>query len=639
MTEDQYTSTYELARRQLNDIQTTAADWQEGPLLLLAGPGSGKTRVLTVRIARILNESASKRFRILALTFTTKAADEMRDRLAALTPHAESRAFVGTFHSFAGEVLRNHGTHVDVPSDFRLLSRDEDRRALLLEAIKSDRSSGLSSDDASLISVIDRLKSRLVPPQGCARRFKDSRYGARVEKIYALYEKALKVDNSLDFSSLIFLSRKLFHDFPTLAAQYSSTYRYWFVDEFQDTTGAQYALIRDMAARNFKNIFAVADDDQIIYQWNGASYKFFEVFNNDFSPTTIFLPTNYRCPPDVVHCANLLIRHNKLRTPNKPPLMAAKLESEKTIRLRKYQTDAEEFEAVAASIKELPSQAGVVVLARNRHLLEGVKQSLIMLGIKAAIAQRRDDFVTPQIVWLQSSLRLLSRRQDQRALELLTIAYNRIAGVNVELVDVINQADTTQTDYLTSWMAYVSASDLSAVGRDLLSKLEEASTRPGRYREYSTAVVTIFRRQIGDAPTAETIDNDFVEDLSAWTEIEKSIRQQIGANAPLDHFLQELASRSKEPPINDDTVPLMTIHGSKGKEFNTVYLIGMAEDVLPSYQAIRSSAPEDLEEERRNCFVAITRTQGTLNLSYAEKYRSFTKTPSRFLKEMGFEAL
>ena len=406
-------------------------------------------------------------------------------------------------------------------------------------------------------------------------------------------------------------------------------------DEFQDTTDGQYRLIKALAGDGFRNLFAVADDDQIIYQWNGASYQQIQRFRADFQPTEIQLPTNYRCPPSIVAAANQLVVHNTQRTASKQPLEAGKTTllypDGQHIRLMRYTSEDAEAAAIAAGIAGIDqSKRGeVAVLARTRALLERMQKVLTEAGVLAAIAQRRDDFRSAQFQWLAAALRLASRPLDRRALDTLTGAFNRWFDSEISSDDVAAAADISSLSLLAEW-----ASAAASVEDDQAKKLIEMASALGRQPATFRDFIAQFLELLPEHNAEETTDIE--EDRAAWVALFRSIGQTIGRDAPLEQFLQELALRSKEPPVGPETVRLMTIHGAKGKEFDHVYVVGLAEDVLPSFQSLRSGENSaEMEEERRNCFVAITRAREWLCLSYADRYRGWQKQPSRFLTEMG----
>lgn len=622
-----------IAMSQLTEAQSAAVNWLDGPLFVLAGPGSGKTRVLTTRVAKLLDETPEKSFRVMALTFTNKAADEMATRIEAFVPEQQNRAMIGTFHSFCMQMLQQHGSHIGINPNFAIYSLKSDRADLLREAIRED---GLDTDDERFLGTIDKLKARLIQPEGSARLFRDSVVGERVEQVYRAYEAALGRANALDFGSLIAQAYRLISTFPGVALHYRRTYAYWMFDEFQDTTDGQYRLIKVLAGDSFRNVLAVADDDQIIYQWNGASFQQIQRFRADFQPTEIQLPTNYRCPPSIVAAANQLVVNNTQRTASKKPLEAGKtnlLYPDGHISLLRFSSEDTEAAGIAAAISGIDSakRGEVAILARTRALLERMQKALSCEAVPAAIAQRRDDFRSPQFLWLSAVLRLAARPLDRRGLDALTGAFNRWFGTDIWSDDVAAAADISSRSLLSEW-----STAAAAVADDRVKALAGIamglSDQPSTFRTAITNALTHFPQD-----NEENI-SDLAEDRAAWNSLVRSIGQAIGRNAPLDQFLQELALRSKEPPVGGNTVTLMTIHSAKGKEFDHVYVIGLAEDVLPSFQSVKAGeqSPE-MEEERRNCFVAITRARERLCLSYADRYRGYLKSPSRFLEEMGLE--
>jgi DNA helicase II / ATP-dependent DNA helicase PcrA len=631
-------SAYEQAINELRDLQRYAVDWQEGPALILAGPGSGKTRVLTTRIARLLQESPNQRFRILALTFTNKAADEMRTRVAALCDNTDDRALVGTFHSFCTDILRQHGAHIDIQTDFTIYSLEDDRREVLRDIIKRDPSlAPAGHDDNQILRTIDALMSRFATADAAKSLFRDQTIGACYAALYARYEEELRQLNALDFSSLLLQTYRLITTYPAIAERYRKTYRHWLIDEFQDTNRPQYRIIKDLAGTTFKNLFVVADDDQIIFEWNGASYQQLERFRADFNPTQIQLPTNYRCPPSIIAAANQLVTHNNTRTPQKAPLIAAKttnlLPADQHLRVVTYMTDNDE----AIGIADLIHRAGpgtwgnTIVLARIRSLLDKLLQQLNNRAVPAIIAQRRDAFLTPQFQWLQAVLHQVARPLDKKNFRFVVDACNAMSGRRDVADDYIAEAEQTSVDYLGVWATHLTEESelyLKTIG-EFVNGLRQQPRNHAAFEDY---FLKEFRKI---AETNEEAHQGLLEDCRAWQELKAVIAATIDRNASIDQFLQQLDLRSKEPSPRPGSVRLMTIHAAKGGEADYVYVIGMAEDNIPSFQSIRKGdkSPE-MEEERRNCFVAITRTREQLTLSTAKQYRGWTKQPSRFLKEM-----
>ncbi len=621
----------------LTSIQREAAFWGEGSALVLAGPGSGKTRVLTARIARILDESRQRNFRVLALTFTTKAAAEMRERVNELVPGLTERTFIGTFHAFCTQLLRQHGSHLGASPDFAIFDQDADREAILNDALvaAARRGEPVTPDDVRWLRTIDELKSRLIVPEKAATRFRDANSAETVARVYALYENALQERNSMDFNGLILGACRLLRDVPGIAERTRRTFPYWLIDEFQDTSPAQYRLIQLAAGDTFKNLFAVADDDQIIYQWAGASYRQIEKIRSEFQPELIQLVENHRCPPEIVSAANLLVANNTFRTPEKRPLIAAKSASPRSIALRVFETDNAESEGLAAEIASGdPALWGnTVILGRTRSLLIPIQRALHAKGVKALVAQRRDRFISPQFTWLQACLDQALRPTDVRTFRVLVDSANRVTGAELDPAILAAAAEAGGLAYFEHW-----AGITQTLGNPLAEELGAFARHLARERvAWRRVVKAAIPLLVETAGEGEGTISDAADDKAAWDACVKEIRAEKGGEIELDELIQGLALRSKEPPRDPLAVTLLTVHASKGLEFDIVYVAGLAESMMPSWQGVKKGdASAEMEEERRNCFVAITRTRERLILSRALSYRGWKKGPSRFLAEMGF---
>jgi DNA helicase II / ATP-dependent DNA helicase PcrA len=641
------TKDFTTAWQELSGIQQKAAEWDEGPLLVLAGPGSGKTRVLTCRIARILDLSRGKTFRILGLTFTNKAADEMRTRVTNFVPGEEGRLFLGTFHSFCADILRQHGTHLGINPNFQIYAQKSDIQAVLDEAVNNVVKKHPEIEEKlvkSLQPVIDNLKSRLIPPADGWKHIANEDTAKRIALIYPAYEAELANRNALDFNSLIMKAYELFTKYPALAQRYRVAYPYICIDEFQDTNEAQYRFIHSLTGGKHKNIYAVADDDQIIYQWNGASHKRLNEFRKDYSPDGIQLPMNYRCPPEVVAIANNLISHNLLRTANKEPLQAFRSSTgPNAVRLLPCFSDQEsEVGEVAQDIRKLHADhlGEVVILARNRKLLDVAEAALHDEGLPALISQRKDEFESSPLAWLHSMLRLASDKQDQKSLEAVCGSFGQLTGIETDPLDVLSESLSSNLGYLQDWIKVVRKSSLSPLIKEGIDKSALYLCTGKDFQSFSRFAFDWFAQlakiqQDPEDPSIEVFAR-YEEEKRVWDNLVREISSALGIGITLEAFLQELQLHSKEPLPQPNTVTLMTIHGVKGKEFEHVYVTGLVEDELPSYQSKKKGddTPE-MEEERRSCYVAITRTIKTLTLSYAERYRGYKKEPSRFLSECG----
>ena len=612
----------------LTSIQREATNWKDGPMLVLAGPGSGKTRVLTCRIARILEASPHERFRILALTFTNKAAGEMVTRLAELVPDLIERVAVDTFHAFCAQVLRQHGAHIGIRPNFAIYSMKADRVAVLDSAIHRAKADGhpVSTDDHQYLGMIECLKSN---PEAAGCR------DDRATLLCRVYDEELRRVNALDFSSLISETCRLFREYPVIAKQYRITYRYWLVDEFQDINQAQYTMIRLMAGEHFRDIFAVADDDQTIYEWNGADVRRIDRFLEDFGATDVKFLINFRCTPDVVRVANRLIVHNRRRTDKGQTVSDRLLKANDRIQLLHFDTDAHEWEGVGKAIAELSDldRERTAVLARNWRLLKGMMSTLEEKGIRYSVVRRREDFRSPEVRCLVAVLGLIARPLDIRYVATLVDSYNRIASRSLGHDELTARAEVNGIGYLHTWLAQVRNDEKEV---ELFEQLRRIVERPTDYEAVDQIVKMLEKRveEIDGEPA--TKGSDLAEDLETWRGAVRSWEHMRNGDRLIPWLLQDLQLRSAESTVAPHSVTLATIHGAKGKEFDHVYLVGLANELLPSYQSLQhGSGSRQVEEERRNCFVAITRARERLTLSWASRYNGYLKEPSLFLKEMG----
>ncbi len=613
----------------LNANQRSAVEWTDGPLLVLAGPGSGKTLVLTVRTARILQEDPDAS--MLALTFTTKAADEMRQRLDKLMGGRADRAHLCTFHSFAGDVLRQHGGHVGIRPDFSMLTNDEDRIAVLegvLSSLCCDTST-IPTDRKNLLFLLDRLFAESYDGEETAPGM--IKTPLWIPPLFKAYCEALQSSNRLDFGALLHFSRVLLSSNPGVARLTRLAWQYVSVDEFQDTNRAQYELLSLLAVGDRPNLFVVADDDQIIYQWNGASPERLLALRSDFGMDVVQLPENFRCPPLIIQLANNLIKFNQTRSVGKQPLVARKVAAE-TPALKAEIFNSEDEEA--ANIPKVIVESGwkpeeCAVLARNAKLLDRAAMALSKNGLQPFIAKRKTEFESPAVRWLFSILRLANGRHDREILRRVCVAWNEYAGVLIQFEDVEAEASLNGGDFLRAWVNTASSREVKDPQAQLLMGLT------------SSLVDRIaFLGILESFWNGKYVDDDLeAEEIATWRDLHASIeREHAPENMTLHLYLQEMDLKSKSPAQLPGSILCLTVHGSKGMEFKHVFLIGMADEVFPSYQATKKG-PEsaEIEEERRNCFVAITRTEETLNISWSRTYNGYSKRPSRFLEEMGFK--
>ena len=630
----------------LNENQLRAVLWNEGPLLVLAGPGSGKTRVLTYRIARLLADSTGERFKILGITFTNRAAGEMRTRLEALSQAEKGRGLLTTFHSFAAEVLRQHGHHIGLRPDFTILVEQADRETVASDAMKS-----LSKDvvdtiphAANALPVLDKLLAECATSEELTQRVKEHRHRQFLTELFTAYRAQLIRGNQLDFASLIGLAVQLLEERPAIAKQFQKVYRYVCVDEFQDTNGTQYRLLRAIIPETRPNLFVVADDDQIIYQWNGADPKRLQELRDRYAMETVQLPENYRCPPAVIELANNLIAHNLDRSLGKEQLRAHKISTSDThLRIFKFADFDQEASWIASELKQtpVPLRTECVVLGRNKKLLDGIIAECAKQGVPAFIAVRKSQFISAPISWLHAALRLANARQDKEQLRRLCKAFYSLEGINLRVEDVVAASSFHNGDYLRGWLnAALTQGAVSAVTRTLLEEMRGTLVDRVDHWAFIEDAFKWFEALQSQPSVIDNAFNEYKEEKDVWSLLQNEVVQQYGkAEVSLHSLLQEFDLRSKEPPPPNDAVRCLTIHSSKGLEFKQVYLIGLVEDQLPSWAAVKKGDDSlEMHEERRNCFVAITRTEEALTITYAGRYFGYPKKPSRFLTEMGITA-
>ncbi|MDE0268969.1 MAG: ATP-dependent helicase [Acidimicrobiaceae bacterium] len=639
----------------LNANQLESVQWSKGPLLVLAGPGSGKTRVLTYRVARMVEESPGKHFRILGLTFTHRAASEMRTRIEGLVSDSRDRILLTTFHSFCANLLRQHGHHIGLRPDFTILAQTIDRQAVLDEAIEETRKdhSEVSYRGEQLLPAVNRLLDNCVSTDTALQEL-NNRNVDKAEVLAAIYANYLRLmieNNQLDFGCLIAETLGLLERNPNVRRLIHRIYPYVCVDEFQDTNLAQYRILTNLVNPSTKNLFVVADDDQIIYQWNGADPKRLQALHTDFGVTVLQLPENYRCPPKVVEAANNLINHNLTRGFDKAAPIAHKPEGDAkdVIRVENFGCFQDEADWIANDIgsNRTTEQSDCVVLARTRKLLKPVVDALQARGIDAYIALRKGEFLSNQMVWLHSVLRLANTRQDREQLRRVCKSFFDLADMNLQVPDIISDAATTDGDYLRAWRRSVlNKTQLDARTRTFLKESIPVLSEKLDFRTFIQAAFDWFDEleppdvEPDMTPRSNGNESEFSEEKNTWHDLVAEVESELGGDqVTLNALLQGLDLRCKTPLPSKDAIPCHTIHAAKGTEFNHVYLVGLVEDQLPSYWAVKKGPDShEIQEERRNCFVAITRVQNSLTLTYSNEVFGWHKSPSRFLQEMGLVA-
>lgn len=622
----------------LNANQQQAAQWQDGPLLVLAGPGSGKTAVLTLRIANLIRNSAVENYRILGLTFTVKAANEMQNRIKELLGENNRRVQLHTFHSFCTDLLRQHGSHLELRPDFSVITDDKDRIAILKE-LKDKKSMEIDDPEDSLKSI-DIMFTHGIDADELPNYFKDGRQEqcSALQSIFNGYLQELIQENQLDFGSMLYFSRKLLATMPRIARQVKTVYRYICVDEFQDTNPAQYKILRLLTKTNTNaaNIFIVADDDQVIFQWNGADPKRLEELKADYLPEIIQLPVNYRCPQKVVEIANRLIKHNLDRLDLKEEGLSYSQESG-IVEVEAFDDFDAEIEGLITKINDVPKnkRETCLVIARSNKLLSKALAVLKDRGVEAEIVNKHQDFTSPLVLALYYSLKLANSPNSRSILNKLCSVATLINGIALSSEDIVAKSNIEELTALRSFFALASESEALRPFCEIGQRTLCDSMQFSSFVEQSFACFDKLNAQ----EDGDGIDPDYIEDKKNWIRISDEIHQRYqGREINLHIFLQELDLMPKSKSLPKYCVRLQTVHTAKGTEFANVFIIGLAEDQFPSYFAIKnddkSKSSKSIQEERRNCFVAITRSSKRLYMSYAKYYFGWPKKPSRFLKEM-----
>ena len=622
----------------LNDEQARAVTHGDGPLLILAGAGSGKTKTLTHRIAYLIGELKVFPSRILAVTFTNKAAKEMRQRLAQLLDEdANNRQFMpwmGTFHSICVRILRMDGAHIGL--DRRFLIYDTDDQVSLMKQIMKAR--GLTDKDIkprAVLSVISNAKNEM----RSAEDFSMSARGPREQKIAELFfasEKALKEAAALDFDDLLTKTVELLQNSPEIRHKWQRQFEYILIDEYQDTNAVQYALIK-LLVNERRNLCVVGDDAQSIYSFRGADYTNILNFERDFPGTTIVkLEQNYRSTGAILDLANSLIQHNIHRTDKNlwtangdgidPKLWQLYSESEEALAI------ANEIQAQIANGRQYGDVAVLYRTNAQSYAIErALRQSYIPYKIVGGL-RFLDRAVVKDVL---AYLRLLYQPSDRVSfLRIVNVPKRGIGTVSV--AKFLDWNDAARRDIVSGLLAVEEADNLTARAKRPLLELGK--------------ILEELQQEIDGSP-AELIEKiikrtgyeDFINDGTPQAEERMEnigvLLAEAKAYVDVPAFLEEMALMSSADTAAEQQVTLMTLHAAKGLEFPVVFLAGLEEGILPHARVFDSGKADDIEEERRLCYVGVTRAREELFVSCASSRTQFGQIgynmPSRFLDEMG----
>jgi DNA helicase-2/ATP-dependent DNA helicase PcrA len=623
----------------LNPAQREAVLHTEGPVLVVAGAGSGKTRVLTRRIAHLVGAVGVKPPEILAITFTNKAAGEMRERVGDLVGPPARAAWVMTFHSACGRILRREAPRLGYRSTFTIYDSADQVRLVkrCLEELERDPK---RFTPRGIHSQISNAKNTLVGPDEYTERvasFSDQ----TVAEVYDLYQKRLFASNAVDFDDMLFLTVDVLERFPEARAKWQEAFRYILVDEYQDTNHAQYRLLQLLAEKH-KNVFAVGDPDQSIYGFRGADIRNVLEFEHDFPGSySIALEQNYRSTQHILDAANGVIRHNRER---KEKNLWSELGDGDPVRVIEVEDEHAEARYVAAEIALLVEEgfsgSEVAVFYRTNAQSRVLEDVLVRQGIAYQVIGGPRFYERAEIKDLIAYLQVLDNPYD--AVSLLRIANRPRRGIgDSSLARLQTWADQRE---ISLWEATAEA-EMAGVGaapqkalkafRGTIDSLMSAAME----LEVPELIGEVLQRSgyIESLEAERTIEaQGRMENLQELVSVAREWREQA-EDTTLSAFLQEISLYSDQDAIRGDTslVTLMTLHNAKGLEFRAVYLIGMEEGIFPHSRSIEE---QGIEEERRLCYVGMTRAQERLTLLHASSRMLYGgrnhNLPSRFLDEV-----
>ncbi|MDK2847970.1 MAG: ATP-dependent helicase UvrD/PcrA [Desulfuromonadales bacterium] len=640
----------------LNDQQLAAVQHTEGPLLLLAGAGSGKTRVITSRIAYLLQDKGIPSQSILAVTFTNKAAREMRERVESMVGRKAAKGMViSTFHALCVRILKEDIQQLGFKKNFSIYGGADQLR--LIRDLLQEVNTGLRKFDADRVQwLISDAKNRLVFPEDFLPKNGDD-YGKVVAAIYPRYQRALKAFNAVDFDDLIMLTVRLLQEKPAVLEKYRQRFRYLMVDEYQDTNAAQYRLLR-LLAEGHRNLCVVGDDDQSIYGWRGADLGNILDFEKDFPGTTVIrLEQNYRSSGNILSAANAVIRNNRKRKIK--ALWTSDGPGDKIDYLL-CDDDEDEARMVVERIMTEKFKAGLnyrnfAILFRTNVQSRAFEEQLRYQNVPYVLIGGQQFFDRKEVKDVLAYFRVLVNPRDE--VNLLRILNTPKRGIGDTSADRLIRFSAAQDVPL--WQVLQNASEVDGLGDKVVEAIQgfvqmmesfRHRFRVGRISDTGRELLADLRFEDDLLRTAQDPDRarrrmaNVAEVINAMASYE-----QREVQPTLEGFLEKVSLLDREePPRQDkdaklqrDAVVLMSLHASKGLEFPCVFLVGMEEDLLPHKKSVEVTF--DIEEERRLCYVGITRAQKKLSLLGASRRKKFgvmqPRTESRFLEEIPGEVL
>ncbi|MFC4401677.1 DNA helicase PcrA [Gracilibacillus xinjiangensis] len=628
----------------LNSEQQEAVRHTEGPLLIMAGAGSGKTRVLTHRIAYLLDEKEVSPRSILAITFTNKAAREMKDRISNLVGPSGNDMWVSTFHSMCVRILRRDIDRIGYSRNFTILDSG-DQLTVIKNIVKEKNLDPKKFEPRAFLGAISSAKNELTTPEKFAETVGDF-YSRQVSEVYTEYQKRLRKNQALDFDDLIMQTIHLFQRVPEVLEYYQRRFQYIHVDEYQDTNHAQYSLVKQLASR-FQNLCVVGDSDQSIYAWRGADITNILSFEKDYpNARVVFLEQNYRSTKSILDAANKVIGNNSGRKPKN--LWTENKEGNK---IHYYQADTEREEGlfVADRISKLVREdkykhRDIAILYRTNAQSRAIEETFMKSNIPYQMVGGTKFYDRKEIKDLLAYLRLIVNPEDD-------ISFARVVnepkrGIGKTSLDKLTAYAAANDISLYTAVQEVDFVGVSAKAAKALMDFGQMIQNWEKQQEFLTATDMV-EQVIEKTGYEEMLINE--RSIEAQTRLEnieefKTVTkhfEETTEDKTLVNFLTDLAlisdiDRMDEDPQADDKVTMMTLHAAKGLEFPVVFLIGMEENVFPHSRSMMDE--EEMQEERRLAYVGITRAEELLHVSHAKMRTLFGRTNmnpvSRFINEI-----
>ena len=636
----------------LNEPQREAVYHTDGPLLILAGAGSGKTRVLTHRIAYLIGERGVNPWNILAITFTNKAAEEMRQRVDNLVGFGAESVWVSTFHSACVRILRRFIDRLGYENHFTIYDTD-DQKTLIKEVCRKVDVDTKVFKERSLLSAISSAKNEMILPDEFELNAGGDFAKMKIAKVYREYEAQMRANNALDFDDLLVKTVQLLQTQPDVLESYQERFRYIMVDEYQDTNTVQFQLVSLLAGK-YKNLCVVGDDDQSIYKFRGANIRNILDFEHEFPDAKVIkLEQNYRSTGNILNAANSVIANNRGR--KEKSLWTENGEGE-LIRLRQFDTAFDEADFIGEDIKSAVRQGGSyndsAVLYRTNAQSRLLEEKFIAMNIPYKIVGGVNFYARREIKDLLAYLKTIDNGRDDVAVRRIINVPKR--GIGLTTINRIQESATERG--IGFYEALLAPELIAGVGRSA-TKLDSFAALIEYFKTLAEEmnITDLLQEVIEKTGYIESLENEDKEEAKTRKEnidelISKAATyeescQDKDEKATLSGFLEEVALVADIDSLDEDQeyVVLMTLHSAKGLEFPRVYLAGMEDGLFPGYMSINAGDREELEEERRLCYVGITRAEQELTLTSARRRMVHGETQynpmSRFVKEIPRELL